>query len=137
MLALIGWALAAIKKIVFLCRSHQVSLQPLRVALLQSQSLQVNVSMELSGNETIKQAVMVVMGISFLSAHVFQVELAAGTLTVLDLQDMPKMLDWCLLHRRDAVPSDLGGAFRDFVLGDGVRVRVVGQNCHRRLFNGR
>lgn len=88
--------------------------------LLQSQSLQVNVSMELSGNETIKQAVMVGMGISFLSAHVFQVELAAGMLAVLDLQDMPKMLDWCLLHRRDAVPSDLGAAFRDFVLGDGA-----------------
>jgi hypothetical protein len=48
------------------------------------------------------------------------VELAAGMLAVLDLQDMPKMLDWCLLHRRDAVPSDLGAAFRDFVLGDGA-----------------
>jgi DNA-binding transcriptional LysR family regulator len=88
--------------------------------LLQSQSLQVNVSMELSGNETIKQAVMVGMGISFLSAHVFQVELAAGRLAVLDVQDMPKMLDWCLLHRRDSVPSDLSASFRDFVLADGA-----------------
>jgi DNA-binding transcriptional LysR family regulator len=46
--------------------------------LLQSQSLQVNVSMELPGNKTVKQAVMVGMGISFLSVHVFQVELADG-----------------------------------------------------------
>jgi LysR family transcriptional regulator, low CO2-responsive transcriptional regulator len=88
--------------------------------LLQSQSLQVNVSMELSGNETIKQAVMVGMGISFLSAHVFQVELAAGRMAVLDVLDMPKMLDWCLLHRRDSVPSDLSASFRDFVLKDGA-----------------
>ncbi|RYF60179.1 MAG: LysR family transcriptional regulator [Comamonadaceae bacterium] len=92
--------------------------------LLQSQSLQVNVSLELSGNETIKQAVMVGMGISFLSAHVFQVELAAGLLKVLDLQNMPKMLDWCLLHRRDAVLSGLGAAFRDFVRTDGTEFAV-------------
>jgi len=88
--------------------------------LLQAQSLQVNLSMELSGNETIKQAVMVGMGISFMSAHVFQIELAAGLMVVLDIQDMPKMLDWCLLHRRDAVLSDLGSSFRDFVIGRGA-----------------
>ena len=35
----------------------------------------------------------------------------------LDLQDMAKMLDRWLLHRRDAVPSDLGAAFRGFLLG--------------------
>ena len=87
--------------------------------LLQSQSLQVNVSMELSGNETIKQAVMVGMGISFLSAHVFQVELVAGRMAVLALQDMPKMLDWCLLQRRDSVLTGVHQAFRQFVLHDG------------------
>ncbi|WP_348026260.1 hypothetical protein [Rhodoferax sp.] len=55
-----------------------------------------------------------------MNIHVFQVELTAGMLAGLDLQDMPQMLDWCLLHRRDAVLSDLGAAFRDFVLGDGA-----------------
>lgn len=89
--------------------------------LLQSQSLQVKVSMELSGNETIKQAVMVGMGISFMSAHVFQVELDSARLAVLDVQGMPKMLDWCLLHRRDSVPSDLSALFRYFVLADGAQ----------------
>ena len=90
--------------------------------LLQSQSLQVNVSMELSGNETIKQAVMVGMGISFLSAHAFQVELAAGRMAVLDMQDMPKMLDWCLLHRRESIRSDLAASFHQFVLARGADI---------------
>ncbi len=87
--------------------------------LLQAQSLQVKVSMELSGNETIKQAVMAGMGISFLSAHTFQIELEAGKLAVLDMEDMPKMLDWCLLHRRDSTLVGLNGAFREFVLVNG------------------
>ena len=87
--------------------------------LLQAQSLQVKVSMELSGNETIKQAVMAGMGISFLSAHTFQIELEAGKLAVLDMEDMPKMLDWCLLHRRDSTLMGINGAFREFVLAQG------------------
>ena len=40
--------------------------------LLQSQAIQVRAGLELAGNETIKQAVMCGMGISFLSAHTFQ-----------------------------------------------------------------
>ena len=88
--------------------------------LLQAQSLQVKVSMELSGNETIKQAVIAGMGISFLSAHSFQIELAAGKLAVLDMEDMPKMLDWCLLHRRDSFLSGVNGAFHAFVMQHGA-----------------
>jgi DNA-binding transcriptional LysR family regulator len=90
--------------------------------LLQSQSLQVNVTMELSGNETIKQAVMAGMGISFMSAHAFQIELAAGRMAVLDLAGMPKLLDWCLLHRRDGVLTGVSAAFREFVLEQGARL---------------
>lgn len=89
--------------------------------LLQAQSLQVKVSMELSGNETIKQAVMAGMGISFLSAHTFQIELEAGKLAVLDMDDMPKMLDWCLLHRRDTSLTGMNSAFRTFVLEQGSK----------------
>lgn len=88
--------------------------------LLQSRSLQVKVSMELSGNETIKQAVIAGMGISFLSAHSFQIEIAAGKLAVLDMEDMPKMLDWCLLQRRDSFLSRLNESFNSFVMQHGA-----------------
>ncbi len=87
--------------------------------LMQSESLQVNVTMELSGNETIKQAVMSGMGISFLSAHCFQVELDAGRLAVLDVEGLPKMIDWYLLHRRERTLAGISAAFRDFLLGEG------------------
>ena len=89
--------------------------------LVQAQSLQVKVSMELSGNETIKHAVMAGMGISFLSAHTFQIELEAGRLAVLHLADMPKMLDWCFLQRRDSLLYGVNSAFKAFVLEQGAR----------------
>lgn len=88
--------------------------------LLQSQSIQVKLGMELAGNETIKQAVMCGMGISFLSAHSFQVELEAGLLVVLDVQGMPKQIDWCFVQRRDTVLTGVNAAFRQFVFEEGA-----------------
>jgi len=90
--------------------------------LLQAQSLAVNVTIELAGNETVKQAVMAGMGVSFMSAHAVQVELEAGRMVVLDVVDMPKWLDWCLLHRRDSQLGGLSAAFREFVLQQGSTV---------------
>jgi len=88
--------------------------------LLQSQAIQVRAGMELAGNETIKQAVMCGMGISFLSAHTFQVELQAGLMTVLDLVDMPKHIDWCFVQRRDTLLGGVNAAFREFVIARGA-----------------
>ncbi|MEX8495022.1 LysR family transcriptional regulator [Sphaerotilus sp.] len=88
--------------------------------LLQSQSIQVKLGMELAGNETIKQAVMCGMGISFLSAHAFQVELGAGLMVVLDVKGMPKQIDWCFVQRRDTVLTGVNAAFRQFVFEEGA-----------------
>ena len=88
--------------------------------LLQSQSIQVKAALELAGNETIKQAVMCGMGISFLSAHTFQVELQAGLMTVLDVLDLPKHVDWCFVQRRDTLLSGVNAAFREFVIANGA-----------------
>ncbi|MFM2348694.1 MAG: hypothetical protein RL654_3447 [Pseudomonadota bacterium] len=90
--------------------------------LLQSQSIQVRAGLELAGNETIKQAVMCGLGISFLSAHTFQVELEAGRLVVLDVEGLPKHIDWCFVQRRDTVLGGVGAAFREFVFERGTAV---------------
>ncbi|MGM9427284.1 LysR substrate-binding domain-containing protein [Hydrogenophaga sp. MI9] len=90
--------------------------------LLQAQSIQVRQRLELSGNETVKHAVMEGLGVSFLSAHVFQVELEAGRIAVLDLADMPKYIDWCFIHRRDAALNGVNQAFKDFVFAEGTRI---------------
>lgn len=106
----------------FIFREQGSSTRVFLEQLLQSQSLQVRQSLELSGNETVKHAVMEGLGISFLSAHVFQVELEAGRIAVLDLADMPKYIDWCFIHRRDVTLNGLHQTFKDFVFNEGTRI---------------
>jgi LysR family transcriptional regulator, low CO2-responsive transcriptional regulator len=81
---------------------------------------EMNVAMEIKSTETIKQAVMAGMGISFLSAHTISQELQAKTLVVLDVQEMPIMHDWYLVHRRNKRLPPVAQAFRDFLLNDGA-----------------
>jgi LysR family transcriptional regulator, low CO2-responsive transcriptional regulator len=86
------------------------------------------VSMEISSNETIKQAVMAGMGISFLSAHTVGLELAAGKLAILDVVGLPIMRDWYVIHLREKRLSPIAGAFRAFLLerGAGIIHAAVG-----------
>ena len=88
--------------------------------LLQAHQLQVHVSTELHGNEAIKQAVMADMGITFMSANAFQSELDSERIAVLDVVDMPKMLDWCLLQKRDTTLTGINALFKAFVLKHGA-----------------
>ncbi len=89
--------------------------------LLQMQRLQVRADVELQGPEAVKSAVMAGMGLSFASAHTFQSELAARRIAVLDVQEMPKQLDWCLLTRRDTPLSASQRLLRDHVLAQGAQ----------------
>src|SRR5438309_8892822 len=61
----------------------------------------INVAMELKSTETIKQAVIAGMGISFLSAHTVTLERRLGCLVVLDVREFPVMLNWYVVHRRN------------------------------------
>lgn len=101
--------------------------------LLQVQGLQVNINLELEGYEAVKQAVMANMGISFMSAHVIQTELAAGNMAILDLADMPKWLDWCIWSRREPEEPNVRNAFRNFVLSEGTRFATCNLGTASRL----
>ena len=76
--------------------------------------------MEIRSTETIKQAVIAGMGISFLSAHTISQELKAGSLRVLDVQGFPLMLNWYVVHRRTKRLPPVAQAFKDFLLSDGA-----------------
>jgi DNA-binding transcriptional LysR family regulator len=88
--------------------------------LLQVQRLQVQVDVEIQGTEGVKAAVMAGMGISFVSAHTVQTELATGRVLALDVGDMPKYLDWCVLTRRDTPLSAGQRLLKAFVLERGA-----------------
>jgi len=80
----------------------------------------INIAMEIRSTETIKQAVIAGMGVSFLSAHTISREVRSGTLRVLDVQGFPLMLSWYVVHRRNKRLPPVAQAFKDFLLSDGA-----------------
>ena len=88
---------------------------------------QLNIAMQIKSTETIKQAVIAGMGISFLSAHTVSRELRAGSLVMLDVQGFPLLLNWYIVQRRNKRLPPVARAFRQFLLDDGAGLinRVV------------
>ncbi|MFJ2991004.1 LysR family transcriptional regulator [Collimonas sp. NPDC087041] len=80
----------------------------------------LNVAMEIKSFETIKQAVIAGMGVSFLSVHTISLELQVGNLVVLDVQGFPAMLDWYVVHRRNKELPPVAVAFKNFLMSDGA-----------------
>ena len=85
-------------------------------------------TVEISSNETIKQAVMAGMGVSFLSLHTVGLEVATGRIAVLDVIGTPVMRDWYVIHREKKRLSPAASAFKSFLLGHGAQLiaRTVG-----------
>ena len=81
---------------------------------------QLNIAMEIKSTETIKQAVMAGMGVSFLSAHTISRELKAGSLAILNVQGFPLMLNWYVVHRKSKRLPPVALAFKAFLMKDGA-----------------
>ncbi len=79
-------------------------------------------SMELASNETIKQAVMAGMGLSFLSLHTVGLELAAGKLVRLDVNGTPVTRDWNVVFRGGKRLSPIAESFRVFLAAEGAKL---------------
>jgi DNA-binding transcriptional LysR family regulator len=74
------------------------------------------VTMEMSSNETIKQAVMAGMGLSFLSLHTIGLELDNKLIAVLDVEGTPIVRAWNVVHTLSKLLSPAAEAFRYFML---------------------
>ena len=80
----------------------------------------LNIAMEIKSTETIKQAVIAGMGVGFLSAHTISLELQAGSLVVLDVENFPVMLNWYVVHRKNKRLPPVASAFKNFLMSDGA-----------------
>lgn len=83
---------------------------------LRAQQIVPRVTMEMSSNETIKQAVMAGMGVSFLSLHTLGLELQSGLLRILAVPGTPIMRTWNIVHLQSKTLSPAAEAFRYYVL---------------------
>lgn len=71
---------------------------------------------EMGCNETIKQATMAGMGISFISEHTIGLELSVGKLVRLPVRGTPVMRQWFVVHRAEKQLLPIAEAFRNFLL---------------------
>jgi transcriptional regulator, LysR family len=88
-------------------------------ALFQEHGISPPAIMEMSSNETIKQAVMANLGLSLLSVHTLALEHRNDLIGILDVQGLPLQRTWHLVHLRSSALSPAADAFRDFVIERG------------------
>ena len=73
-------------------------------------------TVEMTSNETIKQAVMAGMGVSFISERTIVLELATGHIVRLDVAGTPLRRHWFVVHRAEKRLLPVAEAFRQFLL---------------------
>ncbi|MEZ5701135.1 MAG: LysR substrate-binding domain-containing protein [Burkholderiaceae bacterium] len=83
---------------------------------LDKSRMEPRVVMEMGSNETIKQAVMAGMGISFLSLHTIGLELRHGLISVLDVEGTPIVRAWNVVHTLSKLLSPAAESFRYYML---------------------
>lgn len=84
-----------------------------------SHNLELAQTMELGSSEAIKQGVIAGLGISVLSKHAANLELASGMIKLLDVEDFPLERNWYVAHLADKEMSLVARTFLDFLLKSG------------------
>ena len=107
--------LERISKEVWLVRERGSGTRNLLERMFAENGLFLNADMEMSSNETIKQAVMAGMGVSLLSIYTVLVELHSGRLATLNVAGTPLMREWCVVHREMKRLSPVALAFKEFM----------------------
>jgi DNA-binding transcriptional LysR family regulator len=93
--------------------------------MFQEHGVQLKIAMEMPSNETIKQAVMAGMGLSFLSLRTVRHELASGHIVLLDIVGLPHIGHWYITHRAQKKLPPAALAFKEFVIEQaGPRIEV-------------
>ncbi len=104
----------------FLMREEGSGTRNLTHRLFARVRLAPRIGMEITSNETIKQAVMAGLGIALISAHTVAAELGAGRIVVLDVYGLPAMRKWFVVRRPGAKIMPAGQALWEFLVASGV-----------------
>ena len=110
---------AALAKESFIVREPGSGTRLAMQQFFEAANVQFKVAMEMASNETIKQAVMAGMGVSFISIHTIGLELQTQRLAVLDVRGLPMIRQWHVAHLAGKRLSPMAAAFKEFVLENG------------------
>ncbi len=100
--------------------------------LFAQHGVSVKVRLELGGNEAIKQAIGVGLGISVLSKHTFTPEAAMSGLTILDVQHFPIERHWYAIYPADKQLSILANTFFTFLQQES---QAIADKMHKQIVN--
>jgi len=75
--------------------------------------------MEMTSNETIKQAVMANMGLAFVSLHTAGLELRERLLVAIDVNGLPLVRNWHVVHLKSEPLTDAADSLRRFITEQG------------------
>jgi LysR family transcriptional regulator, low CO2-responsive transcriptional regulator len=84
--------------------------------------IDLNVVMEISSNEAIKQAIVGGLGISVLSRHALALEGVHGPLTVLNVEGFPLQRHWYVIYPVSKQLSVVAKTFLDFLFNEGRQI---------------
>ncbi|MDD2860345.1 MAG: LysR family transcriptional regulator [Acidiphilium sp.] len=79
------------------------------------------IGMQIGSNETIKQSVMAGLGVSFISAHTVDAEVADGRLVLLDILGLPIVRQWFVVHLAERAMMPASDAMLRFLRDHGGR----------------
>jgi LysR family transcriptional regulator for metE and metH len=116
-----GLALTDLAGETFLTREPGSGTRGLMEQLFETAGVRPAIGMEMSSNETIKQAVIAGLGIAFISAHTVATELDERRLTMLDVVGLPIVRQWFVVNRKDKVLLPPAQAIRQFLGAQGAQ----------------
>ncbi len=105
----------------FLVREHGSGTRSLAERFFASAGIEPRIGMEISSNETIKQAVIADLGIALISAHTVAAEVDDGRLVVLKVAGFPIVREWFVVRRRSKRLGPAGELFWRFLAEHGAR----------------
>jgi DNA-binding transcriptional LysR family regulator len=113
--------LSALAQETFLVREPGSGTRSAMERFFRERGIKPKVGMEMSSNETIKQAVMAGMGVSFISQHTVGLEVATGQLAILKVEGLPVVRQWYVVHRAEKRLLPAAEAFKAFMLEAGAQ----------------
>ena len=110
---------SALEPYSFIVREHGSGTRAAMESFFAERRVEPRITMEMSSNETIKQAVMAGMGLSFLSLHTLGLEVRSSLLCILDVEGTPIMRTWNIVRLQSKLLSPAAEAFRYFIIERG------------------
>ncbi len=110
---------AALRGQPFIARESGSGTRAAMDAFFAEHPVDVHVTMTMTHNEAIKQAVIAGLGLAFVSLHTTALEVKSGLLQVLDVDGTPLLRSWNLVRLRSKTLSPAAEAFRYFVIERG------------------